>query len=231
MKKEIPTKKHLEKLAEYNLQTIPPEKWMSVRYQPGEAITREGVEIENLALVIGGMAKVYRTAPNGRNLILCYYLSDGVIGEIELLTRRKRDTSTVTAISEFECIAIDSEICAAELKTNIPFSNKLGTTLAEKLERSTDNYVLSALCSAEERLCTYILQNAPTGLFRDVLTDVACSVGTSYRHVLRLLSELCSEGILRKSESGYEIMNREELIRRSRATMNQKSGIVKKELR
>ncbi|HOW06907.1 MAG TPA: cyclic nucleotide-binding domain-containing protein, partial [Flexilinea sp.] len=135
MKKEIPTKKHLEKLAEYNLQTIPPEKWISVRYQPGEAITREGVEIENLALVVSGMAKVYRTAPNGRNLILCYYLSDGVIGEIELLTRRKLATSTVTAISEFECIAIDSEICAAELKTNIPFSNKLGTTLAEKLER------------------------------------------------------------------------------------------------
>lgn len=98
-----------------------------------------------------------------------------MIGKSNYSPRRKRATSTVTAISEFECIAIDSEICAAELKTNIPFSNKLGTTLAEKLERSTDNYVLSALCSAEERLCTYILQNAPTGLFRDVLTDVACS--------------------------------------------------------
>ena len=225
MKKEIPTKKNLEKLAEYNLQTTEPEKWTSVRNQQGQAITREGVEIENLALVVSGMAKVYRTAPNGRNLILCYYLSDGVIGEIELLTRRKLATSTVTAISEFECVVIDSEICAAELKTNIPFSNKLGTTLAEKLERSTDNYVLAALCSAEERLCTYILRNAPTGLFRDLLTDVACSVGTSYRHVFRLLSELCNEGILRKSESGFEIMNREELIRRSRATVNQKTEL------
>lgn len=227
MEKEIQTKKHLEKLAEYNLQNIPPEKCISVRYQPGEAITREGVEIENLALVIDGMAKVYRTAPNGRNLILCYYLSDGVIGEIELLTHRKFATSTVTAISEFECVAINSEICAAELKTNTPFLNKLGTTLAEKLERSTDNYVLSALCSAEERLCTYILQNAPSGLFRDVLTDVACSIGTSYRHVFRLLSELNSEGILRKSESGYEILNRDELIRRSRTVTNQKSRLNK----
>ncbi len=61
----------------------------------------------------------------------------------------------------------------------------------------------------------YILQNSHRSLFRDTLTDVSCSVGMSYRHMFRLLGQLCEEGILEKRESGYCIMKKEELARRS----------------
>ena len=51
----------------------------------------------------------------------------------------------------------------------------------------------------------------------DPITDVACSVGASYRHVFRLLADLCREGVLQKSKQGYQIKCPAELARRAQA--------------
>lgn len=176
---------------------------------------REGQPIGWLAIVVSGSAKVCRTAPNGKSLILCYYISGGLIGEIELLTRQGNATCSVKAVTDFVCIAVNCQDCLAELKTNVIFLNKLGMELAKKLTASSDNFTSNALCTGEQRLCAYILQNSHGGLFCDTLTDVSCSVGMSYRHMFRLLGQLCEEGILKKRESGYYISNQEELVRRS----------------
>lgn len=207
--------RHLAKLAEYNLQGVAREHCAALRYRPGEVIVRDGDEIEGLALTVKGLAKVSRSTPGGKNLILCYYLSDGMMGEIELLTRQRSATTTVTAISDFGCVSVDRASVAEQLRVNIPFWQRLGAVLADKLQRSSENYALSSLCSAQERLCAYICKNAPGGLFCDQLTDVACSVGTSYRHVFRLLADLCREGVLQKSRQGYRVKRPEELARRA----------------
>lgn len=131
------------------------------------------------------------------------------------MTRQLNATCSVKAVTDFECIAVSYQNCLAELKTNLVLLNKLGTELAEKLTTSSDNFTSTALCTGEQRLCAYILQNSHRGLFRDTLTDVSCSVGMSYRHMFRLLGQLCEEGILEKRESGYYIKNQEELARRS----------------
>ena len=209
------TTAHLKKLAEYGLQDIPRSACECLQFAPGETISREGAPISRLAVVIDGRAKICRTAANGKSLILCYYISDGLIGEIELLSNQEKATATVTAISDFECVVVSYRNCAVNLKTNVAFLNKMGTVLAEKLSKIADNLVSSALCSGEQRLCHYILQSSHHGVFSDILIDVSCSVGLSYRHMFRLLGQLCEEGILEKRENGYFISNRTELARRS----------------
>lgn len=87
--------------------------------------------------------------------------------------------------------------------------------MAVKLLRNSKNSVITALHSCEERLCAYILLTEREGFFLENLTDVARSIGASYRHMLRMLSRLCSEGILRKERDVYRIIDREELIRRT----------------
>jgi len=67
-----------------------------------------------LLVVIEGRAKVCRTSLNGKDLILCYYISDGLIGEIELLTQQTEAVCTVIAISDFECVAIKYQTCMSE---------------------------------------------------------------------------------------------------------------------
>ncbi len=215
MKTRPLTDKHRNILADYGLWDIPADACMCLSFQPGEAILQEGLPITWLAIVVSGKAKVCSTAPNGKHLILCYYLSKGMVGDMELMAGLDTATATMIAITEFTCIAIPFRGYAAKLKSNTEFLNKLGKELAEKLVRCSDNFVLAALHSGEERLCAYILQTSHDGIFSDIITDASGSVGMSYRHVLRLLKALCAEGVLEKRESGYRILDREGLARRA----------------
>ncbi len=214
--KKIPfTAEHIAILKVYGLQNISVSDCTCVRYEAGERITEEGTSISKLTLVAKGHAKICRTSPNGKSLILCYYISEGVIGEIELLTGQSIATTTVIAISDFECVTVEYKKCKEELEGNLVFSHKLGVILARKMSESADNFVASALYSGEQRLCSYILQNSHHNYFSDVLTDVSSSIGMSYRHLFRLLEQLCKDGVLEKRKSGYKIQKHGELVRRT----------------
>ena len=69
----------------------------------------------------------------------------------------------------------------------------------------------TTLYSAEARLCRYILAASQGEYFRDIMMDVAYSIGTSYRHLYRMMGKLCQENILEKAGRGYRILNMDEL--------------------
>lgn len=198
-------------LAEYSLENLLEDDCQSIQFEAGETITEMGEKITHLYLVMDGRAKAFRLADNGNHLIVCQYISTGLVGEIELLTDRDIATTTVTAISPFTCIAIPYQTCRQELKRNLQFSNALGRILAEKLAGSADNYVSSALYTGQQRLCTYILRNVNGDHFCENMTEVAASIGMSYRHMYRVLNELCRKEILRKTKTGYTIADRDAL--------------------
>lgn len=204
-------KKFRAVLSEYGLEKIPEDVWQCILFEPGENIVQMGEKISHLYLVTDGRAKAFRLADNGKHLIICQYISAGLVGDIELLTDNDCATTTVTAISPFACIAIPYQTCRQELKVNLQFSNALGRILAEKLAGSADNYVSSALYTGQQRLCSYILRNANGNHFCENMTEVSASIGMSYRHMYRVLSELCRNEILRKTQTGYIITDRDAL--------------------
>lgn len=206
--KRLPiTEEHIRKLEEYGLQNVPRDAYVCLRFAPGETVLYEGEPIRWYSIVISGRAKVCRNASNGRMLTLYNYDSNGMIGEIELLTDKEITETSVIAVTDFECIVIDYPACRTELKNNAKFLYKLGSVLAQKLSQSANSFSAAALYSGKQRLCFYILQAENRNVFSDVLTDVACSIGMSYRHMFRLLGELCAEDVLEKRENGYLIKN------------------------
>ena len=103
--KQLPmSDKHREKLLEYGLGDMYPESCCTVSYKAGEILLREGMPLTWLGIIVFGKAKICSTAPNGRNLVLCYYISEGIIGDLELMTGLKTATTTIAAITDFECI-------------------------------------------------------------------------------------------------------------------------------
>lgn len=204
-----------EKLDGYGLENIPRDCFRHFYFEAGEDIVREREQLSWILFTISGTAKVCRMSANGKHLILCYYISEGILGEIELLMERKTAATTVRAISPFEALAVSYERCAAELKTNTVFLNKIGRTTAEKLLDSDENFMLSALCTGEQRLCTYILRNSHAGRFCDMLADVSSTIGVSYRHLGRMLRQLCADGVLERRTDGYFVKNYKALFDRS----------------
>lgn len=211
MEKIAATKRHLEKLKRYGLENIEPGSINCYLFSSGEFIVRQEDEIEGLRVITKGKAKACRTSPNGKNLIFCYYVQDGIIGEIELITGVVKTENNIIAVGEVECLIIDDRVIKEELKTNIKFLTSIGEELSKKMLKVADNFVSSALLGGEQRLCSYILQNSADNYFYDNLTDVSYSISMSYRHMFRLLKQLCKEKILKKEKRGYTILDKKQL--------------------
>lgn len=207
--------KHIEKLQSYGITIADKDEIELLRYKPGEEILRQGFPMEYLLFVISGRAKVYGSATNGRDLLLSYYVGEGIMGDIELMMEEYSATTTAIALTELICIALPFSIWANRLRSNIVFLNCVGQELANKLIQCSNKGVTTALHVGEERLCTYILQTAINGLLDEKLTNVASGLGMSYRHMLRMLKRLCDENILKKEEKGYRVVDKKGLRSKS----------------
>ncbi len=225
------TERHIDKLTEYGIAHLK-DTCRTETFGPGETVIREGDPVSAFYIVMSGMAKVCTTAANGKNLILCFYVSDGMLGDLELMADyedaspadrgfdpaggascvKKTATATVIAVSSFECLLLPYAANRKEIRSNVVFLNQTARELSRKLMRSSENYTAMSLKSGEARLADYILRGARRDVFSDVLTDTACSVGVSYRHMFRILDQFCRNGILEKKENGYYIRDRQALM-------------------
>lgn len=106
MKRTALTETAVRQLAAYGLSADALTNCAVQNYHVGEYIMRQGVENSNFFIVLSGISKVCVDAPNGKNLILCYYVTQGVMGDVELMLDRFIATTSVIAVSDFSCIAI-----------------------------------------------------------------------------------------------------------------------------
>lgn len=182
-------------------------------FEAGEVILNQGMLVDRLFIVIQGKVKVCMLAGNGKDLTLCYYVSSGILGDIELMQEdRSASATSITALpSTFIRIPLSQNL--SYLKSNIIFMNQIATGLSTKLLNSSNEHIASALYTSEERLCSYILMAEHNGLFTDILSDVSKSIGISYRHLFRVLNDLCENGILEKRESGFKILDKQYLLK------------------
>ena len=179
----------------------------AVSYEYGETLYTAHSPFHAILLLSSGRVKVSAEAANGRNLILCYYVSSGFLGDIELMQKAEDILNTVQAQSPVDAVRIPYPQNEEKLMNNLVFMRHLASDLASKLAASAANYASNALDTAEQRLAKYILSSAHKGTFAQVMSDVAMSTGMSYRHMYRILESLCEEGILKKESTGYHILD------------------------
>jgi len=207
MKQQPLDAQDLTLLFEYGLGDLDFNHGLKLSFSPGEFLLHAGEPMEHIYFVISGKAKVLLSLSDGKQLLLSYFLSKGIIGDVELVTGAQAASTTMQAVTEFTCIALPLRIYAQTLKHNSVFLNIIARELAEKLMERSINGTITTLQPLNARLCAYITQSANRGIFRETLTEVAALLGTSYRHLLRSLDQLCSEGTLQKEARGYRITN------------------------
>lgn len=212
MKKSPLTPRACAVLAEYGLDFSVLENSMLFRYDSGETILKQGTPVEALFVLLNGKVKVHMLAANGKDLTLCYYLDSGILGDVEFVQEDPSASATSVAVFQTDCIAIPLKSNRETLNRNVMFMNHVAKGLSEKLINSSYYHMTSVLYTGEERLCTYILMAEHNSVFSEILSDVSKSVGVSYRHLFRMLNTLCQKGVLKKSESGFVILDKHYLI-------------------
>ena len=217
MQKQKLPEQYASALAEYALDWLDLSAAVLIRFERCEWMLLAEQEISYLYVMLSGKAKVCMSDAGGRNLLLCYYVSEGIMGDVELMMGRHEAISSVQAVSSVECIGLPLSVYAPALLSHLPFALRAAKGLAIKLHDSVASTTEIILRPFEARLSSYLLQSAQGGVFSERLIDVAEQLGVSYRHLLRALKALCEEGVLEKRKDGYHILKETEL--RKKATV------------
>jgi len=61
------------------------------------------------------------------------------------------------------------------------------------------------------KLASFILMTENNGVYREKHTEASGYLGVTYRHLLYVIAEFVKEGILAKSPTGYQILDRKRL--------------------
>lgn len=182
-------------------------------FKKNEFIYKEGEHVKYLHFIVKGKSKVFTTLSNGKSLLLCFYDAFKVIGDAEIV-KGQAATSNVQAIEDTYCVSISSRYFDEYLLNDIRFLRYICDSLGQKLIRCSRNSAINLLYSLENRLASYILATGEISgkdirsfVFADNLSEISELLGTSYRHLLRTIYNLCRKGVFQKKNGYYEVVN------------------------
>lgn len=174
-------------------------------YEKDEFIIREGQLNDFLLFVLNGRVKCFSYAANGKVQFISHLhhaQSIGLVGSIW----HKPAINNVQATELCRCLALSLVRYRDELMNDNKFLCYLCLQLGDILQHSNRRMQVLQSTTAESKLASVILASASEdGICRLNLSVTAEVVGTSYRHILRMLSRLCAAGILEKKGKVYKI--------------------------
>jgi CRP-like cAMP-binding protein len=188
------------------------------RFDKGEFIFSQGEHAQFLYFLVKGKIKIYRTSSEGKTLILSFKTPIEVVGDIEYV-QEINTINTVEAVSTVHMIGIRHTILKKFLKDYSPFLNFILKIITEKFYLNSNSMSLNLMSSVEVRLASYLLsvtsdeneQSLNGQLSTTSLTDTANLIGTSYRHLNRVIHQFCADGLVERSKGLILIKNRDRL--------------------
>ena len=188
------------------------------RFYKGEMIYINGEEITNMYFVVDGKVKIYTNTMDDKRLILRFQKALAVIGDIEFIYNDPAMHS-VEASSECLAISVPYRIIREKLGKNPDFLHYLLETVTQKFRSKTTSATLNLLYPVEVRFASYLL-SVSNGYsdpifheeMKDIsLVDISETIGTSYRHLNRVIQKLSQEGIIKRGKQGIQIIDMDKL--------------------
>ncbi|MFD1955649.1 Crp/Fnr family transcriptional regulator [Paenibacillus thailandensis] len=187
------------------------------RFQKGDFICRGGEPIDRLYVLVQGRLRVFRTLSNGKSLLLRFCNPPAMIGDLEFVTGRQAG-SFVEAVTGGQVIAIDYEVLRAKHGRNPDFLQFLLRHLAHKLDTVSHSTSVNRLFPLEQRFANYLMSSqaaASSEFHASNLQHVAELLGTSYRHLNRIIAKFAAEGVVERKRGKIVIVDSEKLRARS----------------
>ncbi len=181
----------------------------------GEFITHEGEDIHDVYFLLDGVIKVYKDFLNGKTILIGFFRSPTILGDVEYVLKQKT-TCSVEALQEVTYIKISMDEINYFYKEDISFQRFFSKQLSKKLLHSNNSVSLNLMYPVETRLASYIIaedeeqQDSFVDLFN--LTDLANHLGTSYRHLHRTISNLVQQNTIKKNGSKITILDYDKLL-------------------
>lgn len=177
-----------------------------VQYDKGEFLCMEGNEINDLLFFVDGRIEIYNLSSNGNGFTIAYCEPLGLLGDIEFLTKIPTPNN-VEALTKVICISIPINSNMHILENDLKFYKYLSKTLANKTLGICQSINYNKTPSIE-KLKSYLHLIAKDNIIDKNLSEIAQSIGISYRQLMRHMNTLCKSGYISKGSSkGTYILN------------------------
>lgn len=177
------------------------------RFKKNEYICLSGEDLRYLYFFVEGKSKVYITTPNGKTLLIRFYSPVQVVGEIEILNKSTIECN-IQAIKECICIAIPRKEIEEKCLKDPKFLYYISTHLSLKLSSASLSSSVNMIYPLENRLASYTNEYSNN---TENITQISELLGSSYRHLLRVLNRLESEGIIKRNNKKIIILDKDRL--------------------
>lgn len=174
-----------------------------------ETIIDTRFDIQQLFLLLDGRAKLYADSSNGKSLLLDFLEYPSIIGEREM--RGNSPISTIRTITPCVCLGIPFDIVHSFLYDKVSFWKTMNEINGIKFQRQISHCIKTITLPLDARYAYYISKNSYNDLYREPHTEAAAYLGVSYRHLLYMTKTFIKQNILKKTASGYRIMDSEAL--------------------
>lgn len=208
-----------EKLMAYHFDTIFPQlekhPFILQSFEAGEIMLDEGVDMTALLYLVEGTIKVTASVGNGKSLLLRFNHPFAVIGDIEFI-RHVPVQSQITAVTDCLCIAVSFEYLRRFEMNNAAFLKSLLQQVTYKLQTNTTASRVNLLSSVDQRFASYLLSVTDSEHFAyemqyASISEIADLLGTTHRHLNRVIKQLVDQKIIEKKRRSIHILNKEAL--------------------
>ena len=190
---------------------LEPADMKIIRYSRGEYLARSGEPLDHFMFFVRGRAKIYTVMENGKSYLLSFYEPMQVIGDVELMNDPKMGCNChVEALIECDCLAIPMEVMVEKFFDDTSFLRAVAKSLAIKTCQESMASSVNLLYTLESRLAAYILALAidrAEVILDESYADMADLLGTSYRHLARVLNKFVEEGLITKNKKSILILD------------------------
>jgi CRP-like cAMP-binding protein len=202
-------------LQTYKLEAIFPEEIMPYlslyHFKAGELICSQGGPAEYLYVLVEGKLKIYTNSAEGKTLILSFKSPVEVIGDLEYV-QEIDFINTVEAVSSVTMIGVHHRWLKKYASDHAPLLNFLLDIITRKFHLKSNSMSFNLMYPVEVRLASYLLS---VSLAEDggkiSIKDAANLIGTSYRHLNRVISGFCQAGLIERNKGFILVKNREGL--------------------
>lgn len=187
-----------------------------IEFNKDEYICRINKSLKYFYFLVDGKAKITTLVANGKSLLISFATPLSVIGDIEFLNMSLADCDVIT-LEKCTCLAIPLQV-VNEFASNDPkFLRFVINMLETKLRNNSNFSSINLLYPLENRFASYLLsvfskEFSNSNIIEiDNLTHVAELLGTSYRHLTRVIKKLTDEQIIKKNKRLIEIIDLQKL--------------------
>lgn len=189
-----------------------------VDFARGDFICTQGEPAETLYVLVKGKVKVYTTSAEGKSLILSFKRPLDLFGDIEHV-HRATILNTVEAVTPVSMIGVHDRWLRAHASDHAPLLQFMLETIARKFYHMANAMSFNLMHPVEVRLASYLLSvsldeaDAPLDGSEGAipLTDTANLIGTSYRHLNRVIRQFGAEDLIERHRGGIRIKDRDRL--------------------